>query len=142
MRRTGELTMWVMLAFVAGLAGCDKKPTTPDPNAAMYGTWSGMFRDTVQTAPGPRPRQFALELQLGTGGVGFAIDGAMYATGLSAMRDPEVDFTVADRSVRFGFSGTRSGDTIAGEGGWAGGSTKGVWIVVRPLVLGATTRSR
>lgn len=136
MRRTGGPTMWLVLALVVGLAGCDKQSTAPDPNAAVYGTWSGVYLDTVQTPAGPQPQQHSLHLQIGPGGVGCTFDGIARVTAVELMRDPDVSFVFRAGAELFGFSGTRTGDSMSGKGGL--GAT---WTVARVVASSVTSRS-
>ena len=121
-----------MLLLALACGSCTEKSTAPDPNAALYGTWSGVMRDTFDTRTGREPHEYALKLQVGTGGVGCWVDGAPLATGLDVMLDPELVFHAQEGAVVRGFSGVRSGDTLVGHAGWSDPFRLATWVVVRP----------
>jgi hypothetical protein len=128
----------LLLALACGACA---KSTAPDPNVAMYGTWSGVLRDTMDTSAGPQPQQFALVLQFGKGGVLPAVDGRTYASAVDFMRDPDVAFEVRSGAQVSGFVGTRTGDTLSGKTGWTS-FRRGTWTVVRSPMPWANGGSR
>ena len=129
------------LVVVCSLSGCSKKssPTAPvDPNAALYGTWSGTL---TETSPGPTVNQFRMSIVLAKGSVAFYLEGSQFPAVIVSQQDPTVVFTANNGSNTVEYTGTRAGATMNGAGTWPSGLVSDVWALtkaspeMRPLAV-------
>jgi hypothetical protein len=112
------------LMLVAGCGGGSKSTAPKDPNAAMYGTYTGQYQ-SVTPIGDPGGMQVVL-----AAGSARCLFGAEFPTTLLGMSDPSVTFRVITFSDTSVWVGTRAGRSITGTYAFPTGGT-GTWVVNR-----------
>ena len=140
------LTVFTAAVISIAMTGCGGSKSTapaPDPNQAMYGTWTGNLVQTVSTVGGPVQTPFTCQVVLAKGSVAFYVDGIQYPAALVAMQDPNLAFQATNGSYVITYSAARAGSTINGAGNWPNGITSDIFALTKssPSMLPIKTRS-
>lgn len=123
MRSHASPFLLAALVALAVLPGCGKKSSTApaDPNAGLYGTWSG-------TTEGGSPQ--AVRIEVSASGVVFALGGVTYPAQVVQVQDPVLMFNATLPNDGMHVMGERAGETLTGSAVRTSGGSE-AWSATR-----------
>lgn len=109
----GAFAIAIMALSILVISCGGSDPTgPPDPNARMYGTWSGTMNLVFTTGD---LSQDPVTLKITKSGATFFISGAQYPTNRDKLSEDFIGFHFTAFGFRFQCLGTRVGNVIQGS---------------------------